>query len=131
MARITITEAISRSPVGRTQFYKRYIDEGIISVCTDNAGKKYIESSELIRVFGELEGEQADIHEQTNENAATQQSENESELVKLLREQLKKAEQREQQHLERIDALTLRLEAPAPVKKQSWLAKIWYAKDDD
>ena len=54
MARLSISEAIRQSPIGKSQFYSKYIDGGLITVSVDNAGKKYVESSELLRVFGEM-----------------------------------------------------------------------------
>lgn len=51
MARLTITEAIKQSPIGRTAFYAK-INKGLISVSIDG-DDKYIDSSELVRVFGD------------------------------------------------------------------------------
>jgi hypothetical protein len=107
MARLTITEAIKQSPVGRTRMYSHYIKSGLITVSVGSKGDKYIDSSELLRVFGSI-GQLV-----------------QGELVKILREQLAKAEQREQQHLAHIDALTLRLEAPKPVKRKNWFSHFW------
>lgn len=135
MARLTITEAIERSPIGRTRMYSHYIKNGLITVSVDSKGEKYIDSSEVLRVFGSMEGtEQGEQIQGTNtlnspEQLKTANTE-QGELVKLLREQLDKAEKREQQHLAHIDALTLRLEAPAPTKKDNWFMRIWNAKDE-
>lgn len=49
--RLSITEAIKQSPIGRTAFYAK-INKGLISVSVDG-GDKYIDSSELVRVFGD------------------------------------------------------------------------------
>ena len=54
MARLTITEAIELSPYSKTYFYKKYIKGGLISVSVNKDNKKYIESSELVRVFPDL-----------------------------------------------------------------------------
>jgi hypothetical protein len=56
MAKLTITEAIKRSPVGRSQFYAKYVEGGLITISVDGSGKKYVESSELLRCFGEMKG---------------------------------------------------------------------------
>ena len=136
MARLTITEAIKRSPIGRTRMYSHYIKTGLITVSVDSKGDKYIDSSELLRVFG---GMGKPVHPEHSEGMFTlhapEQSKTDNteqgELVKILREQLEKAEQREQQHLAHIDALTLRLEAPKSVKRENWFTRFWNGKDDE
>ena len=134
MAELSITEAIRLSPIGRTRMYDHYIKNGIITVSVNSKGDKYIESSELFRVFGSAKDNPStgQVQETPKENAARQGPSEQSEqnaVIQILREQLDKAEQREKEHLKRIDSLTLRLDAPA--KRQSWLARIWHAKDGD
>ena len=91
MARLTVSEAIRQSPVGRTQFYAKYVDEGLITVSVDDRGKKYIDTSELLRVFGEPKGEQQDSSENT-ETGKTEQAEQvtseQSDVIRLLKDQL-------------------------------------------
>lgn len=134
VARLSITQAIEQSGISRTHFYTHYIKKGLISV-SEHSGKKYIDSSELVRVFPDLATEQPPnntVH--TQKHSPEQEKPNnteQGELVKLLREQLNKAEQREQQHLAHINALTLRLEAPVATKKQGWFSRFWNAKDDE
>lgn len=130
MARLTITEAIKQSPVGRTRMYSHYIKSGLITVSVGSKGDKYIDSSELLRVFGSIgQPVQGEHSEGTSTLHAPEQPKTgnteQGELVKILREQLEKAEQREQQHLAHIDALTLRLEAPKPVKRKNWFSHFW------
>lgn len=134
MAQFTITEAIKRSPIGRTRMYSHYIKNGLITVSVNSKGEKYIDSSELLRVFSSIEPSEQDGHSgdvvnlNKPEQAKTANTE-QCEIVKLLREQLEKAEQREQQHLAHINSLTLRLEAPA-TKKQGWFGRFWNAEDE-
>lgn len=54
MAQLTITQAIKHSPIGRTRMYSHYIKNGLITVSVDSKGEKYIDSSELLRVFGSI-----------------------------------------------------------------------------
>ena len=54
MAKLSISEAIRRSGVSRATFYSKYINTNLISVEKNNRGKKQIDTSELLRVFGEL-----------------------------------------------------------------------------
>ena len=104
MARLSITEAIKQSGVSRTHFYGKYINKGLISV-SEHGGKKYIDSSELVRVFGELKGEDAKtVQTQTESNAALQAEIKlavQTEQIKHLKEQLSESKQREQQYIER------------------------------
>jgi hypothetical protein len=142
MARLTITEAIKASPIKRTRMYSHYIKKGLITVSVDSSGEKYIDSSELLRVFGTIKKPDQPVTPTAHSEhpletfrvnatelekpATTVPPEQETELVKLLREQLQKAEDREQQHLKRIDSLTLRLEAPKPLpKRQNVVVKWW------
>ena len=122
MARLTITKAIEQSPIGKTHFYKQYIDTGKITVSVDNAGKKYIDSSELIRVFGELT---EDVQEQPKVSDTVPAATEQSELVKALREQIAESKEREQFYQERIVSLTNRLEAPAVQHKPNPFKRWW------
>lgn len=126
MARLTITEAIKRSPIGKTQFYKKYVDTGTITVSVDNSGKKFIDSSELLRVFGEIQGEHpVNVREQSRVNS----SELDSELVRTLQKQIDDLKADKLFYQTQISSLTNRLEAP--IKKQSRLSKWWYGLDKD
>ncbi|MGB1011896.1 MAG: hypothetical protein ACPGVP_19440 [Thiolinea sp.] len=58
MALVSISEAIKLSGVSRGTFYRKYLNAGLISATQDHAGKKQIETSELLRVFGRLNGVQ-------------------------------------------------------------------------
>ena len=54
MAKVSITEAIKLSGVSRSSFYGKYLKQGKISVTNGVDGKKEVDTSELLRVFGEL-----------------------------------------------------------------------------
>lgn len=60
MAQVSISEAARLAGISRGGLYKTYLNKGVISVSTDSAGKKFIETSELLRVFGELKGNKGD-----------------------------------------------------------------------
>ncbi|MBF0398792.1 MAG: hypothetical protein HQK78_18590 [Desulfobacterales bacterium] len=53
MAKVSISEASKLVGIARQNLYKNYINTGKISVTTKD-GTKHIDTSELIRVFGEL-----------------------------------------------------------------------------
>ncbi|MBU2753433.1 hypothetical protein HFU84_01755 [Acidithiobacillus sp. CV18-2] len=62
MAKVTITEAARLAGISRVTMYRKHIGTGQISVEKDRDGKPQIDTSELIRVFGE-------IHEDTGRDS--------------------------------------------------------------
>ena len=54
MAQVSITEAAKLANVSRATFYRSYINTGVVSVIADPKGKKKVDTSELLRVFGQL-----------------------------------------------------------------------------
>jgi predicted site-specific integrase-resolvase len=54
MAKVTVSEAARLVGLARQNLYKNYINEGKISVDRDHLGNPKIDTSELIRVFGEI-----------------------------------------------------------------------------
>lgn len=59
MASVTITNAARLAGISRQYLYKAYIKTGKISVDRDSNGTPTIETAELLRVFGVLNGEWA------------------------------------------------------------------------
>ena len=60
MARLTITEAAIRAGIARQTLYAGYINKGKVTVSTDERGNKFIDTSEILRVFGELKPDNDD-----------------------------------------------------------------------
>ena len=54
MSQVSISEASRLTNKTRKTIYK-YINDGLLTVSMDTQGKKVIDISELIRVFGEIE----------------------------------------------------------------------------
>lgn len=54
MALVSISEAIALSGVSRATFYRNFLNKGLISATKDSSGKKKIDTSELLRVFPEI-----------------------------------------------------------------------------
>jgi hypothetical protein len=104
MAKLTITEAINQSGISRTHFYGHYINKGLISVSEDK-GKKFIDSSELLRVFPSLKVvNTVDTEKQTDLNAPEHHEITlavQAEQIKHLKEQLADVKGREQEYQER------------------------------
>lgn len=130
LAKLTITQAIEQSGISRTHFYSHYIKKGLISVSEHN-GKKHIDSSELVRVFPDLQSEQKQsTPEQTELNAPVQpkaKQTEQSELVRTLQEQVNDLKADKEFLQTQIVSLTNRLPAP---KKQGWFSKFWNATDE-
>lgn len=132
MAQVSISEAARLAGISRGSLYKTYISKGTISVSADSAGKKFIETSELLRVFGELNGntseqvEQSTDEQHDTDKLSLEQVEKTKDLeIKMLREQLEKTEQREQWLQSQVQNLTdtmKLLEAP----KQPQHPRLWY-----
>lgn len=120
MARVSISKAIKLAGVSRSTFYSSYIKQGRVTVSSDDAGKKYIDTSELIRVFGTLQKESPNTPNSSTEHPAEQvrtptatasnellievgqlRSEN-----KNIKEQLSESREREDWYKKQIDALT-------------------------
>lgn len=125
MARLTVSEAIRQSGVSRSSFYAKYVNQGLISVSEDN-GKKYIDTSELLRVFGSLKGKQSTDNPQTSsENNVGLDDSVKDTQIKLLQQQLAKSEERETFYQEQLINLTNRLEAPTTQHRSNPLLRWW------
>ena len=127
MAKLTITKAIELSPYSKTYFYKKYIKGGLISVSVDKDAKKYIESSELVRVFPELKKPESvpAVHD-TSDQVRTG-----SELKSVPSSELKHLHQQIaelKKDKEFLQSQLLRLSPPP--KRQSRISKWWYGLDD-
>lgn len=53
---VNITKAAQLAGIGRETLYKNYINKGKISVSRDEKNRPVIDTSELLRVFGSLQG---------------------------------------------------------------------------
>ena len=60
MARLNITQAAKRWGVARSTL-QRAVKRGDISAKTDDNGYKYIDTSEMIRVYGEASSSSSDV----------------------------------------------------------------------
>lgn len=111
MALVSISEAARLAGVARSHFYKAYVDTGKISVSKDFQGKRKIDTSEIMRVFGVLAGQsssaEVDALEKTKK---TEGHTGQEEVISLLKQQLQEAKQeaaeREQWYRQQIGELT-------------------------
>ncbi len=116
MAKVSVTEAARLAGLGRQQLYRGYISPGKISVERDHQGRPQIDTSEILRVFGELKGTSEATqngHEETIEKRHMDSGlqvivEAKEEVISELRDRLREAGEREawlRQQLERAQAV--------------------------
>lgn len=128
MPQVSVSEAARLAGISRSHLYKNYIKQGLISIVRNHQGQPQIDVSELLRVFGEIQKNThlssktqvedrskiqvrtPKIQLKTQENTTETQVQIqvaalESEL-KLLREQLAKADEREQFYQQQLKNLT-------------------------
>jgi hypothetical protein len=112
MPKHSVSEAARLAGVSRSHFYKKFIKTGLISVERDKEDKPIIDTAEIMRVCGELKGKntenvsggQPDTHEIHSQNTALQTE------IKLLREQLAAAADREKWYQDQLTSTTRLLE---------------------
>lgn len=84
MAKVNITQAAKLAGISRTTLYNTYIKSGQITVSKDHKGNRQIDTSELVRVFGELQTEQLDnINERSSGQYLTADYAHVEQLVRL------------------------------------------------
>lgn len=131
MTELNISEAAVVAGVSRATM-QRKIKSGEVSARTER-GKKLIDTSELIRVFGQLKVQPhvADVHFVTPEQSDALQNQIDTlqDEVKFLRKQIENNEEKEKKliaMLEKEQSKTqLLLEGP---ERKSWLARFWGGK---
>jgi hypothetical protein len=121
MAKVSISEAARLARVSRQHLYKKWITPGLLSVEKDGVNPPVIDTSELLRVFGELRCLD-DEPETTNESFTVLKAELKAtrELLTDRENQLLEAREREQwfkQHVGEVTAAFQLLEnksSPSP-----------------
>lgn len=93
MTKLTITQAAKQAGISRSTLYKKYITTGVISVESVD-DKKFIDMSELIRVFGNVLPDDTVKHSNTLDN--TTNTPDKDELIAVLKNQLAEAKEREE-----------------------------------
>ena len=109
MAKVTVTEAARLVGIARQHLYRAYITNGKISVDRDFNGRPMIDTSELLRVFGELkethDGDNWRLAETVSgggfDSVSQSNEKSEMEIVRLLKQELAEAKAREKEILGR------------------------------
>ena len=95
MSRVSISEAIRMVGISRSHFYNKYINKGLISIRVED-DKKFIDVSELIRVFGNIQLEDINI-EQVKTSKDVSNTTEKDKIITLLEQQLQYFKTREQE----------------------------------
>ena len=121
MALVSISEAARLAGCTRANLYKTYIQTGKLSVTHDHQGKPKVDTAEVLRVFGSLQGDSNPIDTgiQSWTGASVTPNTSQEKEVQMLREQLEEAKEREQWYRQQIGELTstiklLEHQRPAP-----------------
>lgn len=99
MPKVTISEAIRMVGVSRSHFYNKYVNKGLISISVEN-DKKLIDTSELIRVFGNIQIKD-NIREQLETLKNNEKTADKDKIIELLEKQLEESKTREKEAKER------------------------------
>lgn len=131
MALVTITEAARLAGTVRSNLYQAYINTGILSVTKDAKGRPKVDTSELLRVFGELKTGQDNSTPQDARQDGTDkagQDTGQQAVIELLTQQLDEAKEREQFYQQQIRELTSTMKLlehrPQPETRRHWW-KFW------
>ncbi|MBU2840919.1 hypothetical protein HF670_15590 [Acidithiobacillus thiooxidans] len=136
MAKVNISEAASLARVARSTLYA-YIRSGKISAEKDHVGRPQIDTSELLRVFGVLQGNGEDNTDNNeiehgvaimhSENA-TLRAENEAlrEMLRIREEQLRDHQEQESWLRQRLDAIEAKTLPGTGTK--SWWSRVFGSK---
>lgn len=68
MAKVSISEAARLAGISRQHLYSKYITPGLLTVERDGMNSPLIDTSELLRVFGELKGNDQEMASPHSEN---------------------------------------------------------------
>lgn len=111
MSKVSITEASKLVKISRATMYNKYINTGIISVEAVD-GVKQIDTSELIRVFGnihDIDNNNTSAHTAIDSNLDNQKDK----IIHLLESQLSEARDREKWLMQQLEKTTNLLEYKA------------------
>lgn len=140
MAKVSVSEAARMAGISRSYLYRKYIKDGNISVERDEQGNPIIDTSEILRVFGRIQGDSS----QDVDSLQTFAPEKDSKIevmqteIQLLREQLTAVLEDKKWLQGKVDQLTNQLDSttrllehkptpadskaqPQPTKKRWWL----------
>lgn len=116
MAQFTIAGAARAAGVGRATI-QRALKSGRLSATTNEQGERMIDLTELLRVFGPLKQSEQPASSIASQLDTGGEQGSSAVLVEILREQLRKAEEREQQAQQEKARLLSLLEAEQQARR--------------
>jgi DNA-binding transcriptional MerR regulator len=122
MAKVSISEAARLAGVSRSALYRGYISQGKISVERDYRNAPVVDTSELLRVFGDISKATADHQHDQGVDMAQLQAEvaRLQALVQLYESQLAEAKEREDWLKRKVDQLQPQALAGPETKRKWW-----------
>ncbi len=87
MAKLNLTQAAKAAGIARGTLYK-HIDEGKISCQLDDKGKRVIDTSELMRVYGQINQPETDDERSEESPIEHKETQEETDVVQVLRERI-------------------------------------------
>ena len=105
MTQVSISKAARLAGCTRSNLYKTYIHAGKLTVTKDHQGKPQVDTAELLRVFGSLQGDSQPSDTVCQELTPIVSTED-TPYVKSLLAQLDDAKEREQWYRQQIGELT-------------------------
>ena len=139
MAQVNITQAAKLAGVARTTLYNTYIKAGKITVTKDRSGHKCIDTSELLRVFGELQNDEAVQLDNTLERPTGQpltpdvvqieqavhlaKLETENDMLKAMIDELKEQRSLDREQIQNLSTKLLEHKPQALAKR--WWQVLW------
>lgn len=124
MAQVSISEAARLAGISRSNFYKNYIRQGKLTVTKDHQGHPQIDTSEIMRVFGGLQGDSNPLCFEIQEMTACEDSQQQP-YIQVLLEQLEEAKEREQWYRQQIGELTGELSNTRRLLEHQRSASFW------
>jgi Zn-dependent oligopeptidase len=121
MAKVTITDAAKLAGISRAHLYKKYIKTGVISISKDHRDRPYIDTSEILRVFGELLDTSLNTQEYTNVDTknAKEDCSHLLEIIAAQSDELRRAWDMVSWLQSKVDAMETRL-LNGPTAKRRW-----------
>ena len=122
MAKVSISEAARLVGISRSALYRGYISQGKVSVERDYRNAPVVDTSELLRVFGDISKDTAEHRPDQGVDMAQLQAEvaRLQALVQLYESQLAEAKEREDWFKRKIDQLQPQALAGPETKRKWW-----------
>ena len=126
MTQVSISQAARLAGISRSALYRSYIKTGKLTIGSDAQGRPVVDTSELIRVFGDQFGSTGKATEvdtqkiQIDTGVLQAEISRLSGLVRVYEQQLAEAKEREAWLRARLDAVEQKLLSGPETKRRWW-----------